>query len=87
MRKWLLSFLLKGIITLTYSGEGAKARLREDLVKEFARRVHNKHPRLQRDRIYEIAEDAAGVAIIHDKYVTFDGKAGVWRTQKRGGNN
>jgi hypothetical protein len=84
MRKWLLNFVLKGVVSLAYSGEGAKSRLREDLTKEFVKRVHAKNPRLQRDRVLEIAEDAASVAINHDKYVTFDGKAGVWKTQKRG---
>ena len=86
MRKWLLNFVLRGIISLAYSGEGAKARLREDLTKEFVKRVHAKNPRLQRDRVLEIAEDAASAAISNGKYVAFDGKAGVWKTQKRGNN-
>jgi len=84
MRKWLLNFVLRGMISLTYGGEGAKARLREDLTKEFAKRVHAKNPRLQRERILEIAEDAAAAALRDSKYVAFDGSAGVWRTQKRG---
>jgi hypothetical protein len=82
MRKWLLSLVEKGIINASFTGQGSKTKLRDELSKEFFFKVKKQYPRLARDRWLEIAEKAADAAI-RRKDLVQEIDSG-WGTRKRG---